>query len=81
MDSITATELTLSYMRRKQFEAQQIAVQVGKLFGGASEQASRMSGSAAYAGSDPLRPGRTTGEAMMRSLGFNPKSGRNKVKH
>ena len=72
-------------MKRKQFEAQQIALQVGKLFGGVSEQASKMSGNgnghSVYAGNDPLKPGRTTGSAMMGSLGFNPKLGRNKVKH
>ena len=73
----------MSYMKRKQFEAQQIALQVGKLFGGASEQASKMAGNGhtVYSGNDPLKPGRTTGTAMMKSLGFNPKSGRNKMKH
>jgi hypothetical protein len=69
-------------MKRKQFEAQQIALQVGKLFGGASEQANRMGrGQGTVTTNDPLKPGRTTGAAMMKSLGFNPKSGRNKVKH
>ena len=80
MDSVTTYELTLSYMKRKQFEAQQIALQVGKLFGGASAEASRMSGQVGT-NTDPLQPGRTSASALLGSLGFNPKLGRNKVKH
>lgn len=78
---MTTYELTLSYMKRKQFEAQQIALQVGKLFGGASEQANRMGGMGGHLNHDPLKPGRTSAGALLGSLGFNPKLGRNKVKH
>lgn len=75
---MTATELSISYMKRKQFEAQQIALQVDKLFGGASEQVHKAGG---YANSDPLKPGRTSASALLGSLGFNPAAGRNKTKY
>lgn len=71
-------ELSLSYMKRIQFEAQQTALQVAKLFGGVSEQVNRAGG---HTRSDPLKPGRTNAPALLGSLGFNPKLGRNKVKH
>ena len=65
-------------MKRKQFEAQQIALQVGRLLGGASEQAGRMS---TVVNHDPLGRGRTSADALLGSLGFKPEIGVNKVKH
>ena len=73
-------ELSVSYMKRTQFEAQQIALQVGKLFGGASAEASRMSGRVGT-NTDHLKPGRTSASALLGSLGFNPAAGLNKTKY
>jgi hypothetical protein len=72
-------ELSVSYMKRTQFEAQQIALQVGKLFGGVSEQVHKASGHTTNR--DPLKPGRTSASALLGSLGFNPAAGLNKTKY
>lgn len=78
MDSVTATELSTSYMKRKQFEAHLLALEVGKMLGGVSEEVGKAT---RHVNNNPLGRGRTSADALFGSLGFRPELGINKVKH